>query len=119
MTNVPFGEKIKELRNKLGISLRELARRAKISAPFLSDIELGRRYPSDEVIAPLAKELKVSVEELKQHDARSSLSELKRMVHDDPSWGVAFRKIAEHGKAGKLTPSEIIKKLTENKDQKG
>ncbi len=115
MNNVPLGDKIKDLRNKLGISMRELARRTGISAPFMSDIELGRRYPSDEVFALLAKQLKIPVEELQQHDARESLSDLKRMMHNDPSWGFAFRKIAEHGKQGKLTPSEIIKRLTENK----
>jgi hypothetical protein len=39
------------------------------------------------------------------------------MMHNDPSWGFAFRKIAEPGKDGKLTPGEIIKRLTEKKDR--
>lgn len=30
-------------REKLGLSVRKLAKRLKLSAPFLSDVELGRR----------------------------------------------------------------------------
>lgn len=111
----PLGEKIKELRNKLDMSLRELARRIKISAPFLSDIELGRRFPSEEVLQALAKELKVSPEELAEHDARSPLSELKRLAQEDPAWAIAFRKVAEQSREGKLTPEQMIQKLTKRK----
>lgn len=110
-----LGEKIKEARNRLDLSLRELARRTKITAPFLSDIELGRRFPSDDVLQALSKELGVPSEELAQLDARSPLSDLKRMAQDNPSWALAFRKIAEQGKDGKLTPEEILKRLTSKK----
>src|SRR5260370_15568817 len=59
-----LGEKIKELRLKLAVSVRELARRIGISAPFLSDIELGRRFPSPDVLLALAKKLVFSEDEL-------------------------------------------------------
>jgi transcriptional regulator with XRE-family HTH domain len=111
-----LGEKIKEARLKLGLSLREIARRTKITAPFLSDIELGRRFPSNEVLQDLSKELGVPSEELARLDARSPLSELKRMAQDNPSWAMAFRKVAEQGKEGKLTPEEMIKRLTRKKE---
>jgi transcriptional regulator with XRE-family HTH domain len=110
-----LGEKIKELRLKSGISVRELAKRTKKSAPFLSDIELGRRFPSQEVLQALAKELGVTADELAQHDVRSPLSELKRLAQEDSSWGLAFRKVAEQSKDGKLTPEDMIKKLTGRK----
>ena len=110
-----LGEKIKEARNKLDLSLRELARRTNITAPFLSDIELGRRFPSEDVLQALSKELKVPVEELARLDARSPLSDLKRMAQENPSWALAFRKMAEQGKDGKLTPEEIVKRLTKKK----
>ena len=110
-----LGEKIKEARLKLDLSLRELARRADITAPFLSDIELGRRFPSEDVLRALSKELGVSKEELAQLDARSPLSDLKRMAQDNPSWALAFRKVAEQSKHGKLTPEEMIKRLTSKK----
>lgn len=113
-----LGEKIKEARLKLDLSLRELARRADITAPFLSDIELGRRFPSEEVLRLLAKELGLPNEELAKLDARSPLSELKRMAQENPSWAVAFRKVAEQGKDGKLTPEEMIRRLTNRKADK-
>lgn len=37
------GATMRALREKKGISLRELARRLNLSAPFISDMELGRR----------------------------------------------------------------------------
>ncbi len=42
-----MGKAIKALRQHKGISLRKCAGEAKISAPFLSDIEKGRRSMSD------------------------------------------------------------------------
>ena len=50
-----FGDRLRELRDKKDFSLRELADKLKVTAPFLSDIEFGRRYPSEEVLAGLAK----------------------------------------------------------------
>lgn len=41
------GKAIKALREHKSLSLRECARQAKISAPYLSDIEKGRRSMSD------------------------------------------------------------------------
>lgn len=41
------GKALRAVREYRGISLRECARQAKISAPFLSDIERGRRSMSD------------------------------------------------------------------------
>jgi transcriptional regulator with XRE-family HTH domain len=112
-----LGEKIKELRLKSRISLRQLAKQINKSAPFLSDIELGRRFPSAEVLEELAKELGVPTEELAQHDVRSPLSALKRLAQQDSSWGLAFRKVAEQSQDGKLTPEELIKRLTGRKGQ--
>ena len=66
-----LGAYIKELRKKNDLSLRELAKRlGGMSAAFLSDIELGRRYPSDEVLAKMATQLGVTLEDMKKRDAR-------------------------------------------------
>lgn len=37
------GKRVRALREKSGVSLRQLARDMKLSAPFLSDLERGRR----------------------------------------------------------------------------
>lgn len=42
------GEFARECREKTGLSLRKLAKRMGVSAPFLSDLERGNRTWSDE-----------------------------------------------------------------------
>jgi transcriptional regulator with XRE-family HTH domain len=99
-----LGERIRELREQKDISLRELAKQLKLSPAFLSDIELGRRYPSDEVLGKIAKELGTSVESLKQYDTRPPIEELKRMSAANPLLGVALRRVAEK----KVSANDLI-----------
>lgn len=51
---------IKERREQLGISQKELAERADISQSFLCDIEQGRCKPSIDTAVRLAKELDIT-----------------------------------------------------------
>ena len=55
-----IGEFIRDLRSSARISLRELAERAGVSNPYLSQIERGLRKPSAEVLAQIAGALRVS-----------------------------------------------------------
>jgi transcriptional regulator with XRE-family HTH domain len=55
-----IGEFIRDLRHSARISLRELADRAGVSNPYLSQIERGLRKPSAEVLAQIAGALRVS-----------------------------------------------------------
>ena len=55
-----IGEFIRDLRHNARISLRELADRAGVSNPYLSQIERGLRKPSAEVLAQIAHALRVS-----------------------------------------------------------
>jgi len=61
MIEISLGQRLRELRDKADLSLRELAKKVGISSPFLSDIELGRRFPSEEILAKLAGALNVSL----------------------------------------------------------
>jgi transcriptional regulator with XRE-family HTH domain len=54
MIEISLGQRIHELRDKADLSLRGLAKRIGISSPFLLDIELGRGFPSEEILAKLA-----------------------------------------------------------------
>jgi len=54
----PLGTRIRKLRLKADITLREMARRVGVSAAHMSDVEHGRRMPSDEVLQRIASELK-------------------------------------------------------------
>lgn len=55
-----IGEFIRDLRRNARISLRELAERAGVSNPYLSQIERGLRKPSAEVLSQIAGALRVS-----------------------------------------------------------
>jgi len=90
-----LGERIRELREKQDLSVRELARQLRVSAPFLSDVELGRRHPSDDVLQRLAIQLKTTADELRQHDSRLPVQELKRIAASNPAMGFALRKVVD------------------------
>jgi transcriptional regulator with XRE-family HTH domain len=81
------------------------------SSPFLSDIELGRRFPSEEILAKLARALNVSLEDLRQYDNREPIADLKRLVDSNPKLGFAFRTAVEKIKSGELTAEDIIARL--------
>ena len=59
-----LGEFIREQRETAKISLRELAKSAGVSNPYLSQIERGLRKPSAEILQQIAKGLRISAEAL-------------------------------------------------------
>lgn len=100
-----LGQKIRELREDQDVSLREFAKKLNLSAAFLSDIELGRRFPSPEVLLNIARELKISVEDLQQYDQRPPIEEMKRLTESNPRYGFAFRKLVDSN----LSPEDLLK----------
>jgi transcriptional regulator with XRE-family HTH domain len=106
-----LGEFIRKKRDEADLSLRELARRLEITAPYLSDIELGRRFPSDAVRAKIASFLNIPIAELEKFDTRSSITDLKRFLNMSPSLGVAFRNAVDDVNEGKMSLDELAKKL--------
>jgi transcriptional regulator with XRE-family HTH domain len=87
----PLGEYIRELREKHDVSLRELAKTLELSPAFISDIELGRRFPSEEVLADIAKALKTTIKDLEAHDLRPPIEEIKKAAASDPNYAIALR----------------------------
>jgi len=59
-----IGEYIRQQRRNAQISLRQLAKLAGISNPYLSQIERGLRKPSAEILQQIAKGLRISAEAL-------------------------------------------------------
>ena len=59
-----LGDYIREQRNSSDISLRQLAKLAGVSNPYLSQIERGLRKPSAEILQQIAKGLRISAEAL-------------------------------------------------------
>jgi transcriptional regulator with XRE-family HTH domain len=63
-TSSQVGDFIREQRSAARVSLRELARTAGVSNPYLSQVERGLRKPSAEILAAIAKGLQISAETL-------------------------------------------------------
>jgi len=59
-----IGAYIKEQREQAKISLRQLARAAGVSNPYLSQVERGLRKPSADLLQQIAKGLRISAEAL-------------------------------------------------------
>jgi transcriptional regulator with XRE-family HTH domain len=59
-----LGEYIREQRGAAEISMRQLAKAADISNPYLSQVERGLRKPSAEILARIASGLRISAETL-------------------------------------------------------
>ena len=111
MIEISLGKRLHELRDRADLSLSELAKKVGISGPFLSDIELGRRFPSEEILGKLARALNVSLQDLKQYDNREPIADLKRLMESNPKLGFAFRTAVEKVKSGELTAEDIIARL--------
>jgi transcriptional regulator with XRE-family HTH domain len=63
-SSAAIGEFIREQREQAQVSLRQLARLAGVSNPYLSQIERGLRKPSAEILQQIAKGLAISAEQL-------------------------------------------------------
>ena len=62
----PLGEFIRSQRELMSLSMRQLAERAKVSNPYLSQIERGVYTPSAQVLKGIASALDISAETLYQ-----------------------------------------------------
>ena len=59
-----LGEYIREQRGAAQISMRQLAKAADVSNPYLSQVERGLRKPSAEILTRIASGLRISAETL-------------------------------------------------------
>lgn len=100
-----LGVFVQRKRDELDMSLREFARQIGYTAPFVSDIERGRRHPSDEVLAEIARVLNVSVDELRKRDVRAPIDDIKRVTQSDPKFAMAFRTVIDK----KISADELLK----------
>lgn len=99
-----LGQRIRELRDLKDLSLRDFAKKlGGLSAAHLSDIELGRRFPSPELLEKMAHILDVTVESLREFDSRPPVEDMKKLAEANPAYGFALRKMVER----KITPEEI------------
>ena len=105
-----FAKKLAELSQQRGNS--ELSNTNKFSPGFLSDIENGRRYPSEQVLELIAEVLDITVEDLHNNDHRMPTEDLQRLHAINPLFGFAFRRAVNFIKSEKLTPQEVLQRLS-------
>jgi transcriptional regulator with XRE-family HTH domain len=75
-----FGRRLRHVRRRSGLTLEALATRVERSAPYLSQIENGRRIPNLDLAARLAAGVGVPLEELLIPEAPDRRSELEMRV---------------------------------------
>jgi transcriptional regulator with XRE-family HTH domain len=109
-----IGPYIRRRRDELDLSLRELARKIDCSPAFISDIELGRRHPSDKVLTEMARVLKVKVEALREMDVRAPIDEIKRITQDDPTFALAFRTVIDKN----ISADELLEFVKQKEGEK-
>jgi transcriptional regulator with XRE-family HTH domain len=79
-SNESFGPTIQALMAERGITYRQLAERSGLSAGYLNHLVHGNRpVPSDEVIAQLAKALRVEPEHFREYRLRVITERLEAM----------------------------------------
>jgi transcriptional regulator with XRE-family HTH domain/quercetin dioxygenase-like cupin family protein len=78
-----LGTRLKRIRLKAGLTLRQLARKANVSPSFVSQIENGKSQPSVATLYTFAQLLDVSIDEL--FDQRSGEPERPAPVGRDPN----------------------------------
>jgi transcriptional regulator with XRE-family HTH domain len=72
-----FGERVRELREKRGMTQEKLAQAADLTTSFVSTVERGQKAPSLNTILKLARALKVDAGELLSDFGYDALRRLK------------------------------------------
>ena len=79
-----IGSVLRRLRTERGATLRELSETSRISIPYLSEIERGRKEASSEILAALCRVLDVTERELlAQVVSEFAEAEVLTLVRDD------------------------------------
>jgi transcriptional regulator with XRE-family HTH domain len=87
-----LGEKLKAVRkNKLNLTLSQVAEKTDLSVSFLSDVERGRTKPSLATLENLAKFYGVNLSELVDNQEKTPLADdellppgLRELISEDP-----------------------------------
>lgn len=101
-----LGEKIKQIRNKKGFSLRELAEKVDLSASFLSQIEQGKASPSIENLKKIANALDVRVSYLIEDEEAKKDTVVTRKAERD-----IIESLDSKTKIALLTSNDIDKNM--------
>jgi hypothetical protein len=65
----------------------------------------GRRFPSEETLKDISHLLNVRIDDLKAHDTRPPIEEMKRATAKDPRYAFAFRTLLDRN----ISPEELLR----------
>ena len=110
VTEESLGKTIRRLRLEADYTLRKFAETVGISAAYQSDIEHGRRVPTDDLLRKIAellgRRIPVTYEDLRNLSARIE-PDLDDMVRQTPEVNQLLRQVKETGRPA----GEVIREL--------
>ena len=104
LSSQTLGEQIRTLREARHLSYRTFASQTNLSTGFLSDLELGRRYPSKKTLSAIATTLQTDFDELMNYHPRPVIEALTKRLYQDPKMIFALRRILEEN----ISADELI-----------
>ncbi|MGN0617848.1 MAG: helix-turn-helix domain-containing protein [Ruminiclostridium sp.] len=78
-----FGKKLKELREKNGLTQQQLADRIWVTKSTISNYELGERNPSPEILIKLSNVFHISVDSLLGIEKESPVLSIEGLTDED------------------------------------
>lgn len=97
-----FGLKVKQLRQKKGMSFAELAKATGMSVSYLNEIEKGKKFPKDDKVTVLAAALEVDEEKLRSLEMGAQLAPVSELLQSNflnelplDLFGIELGKVAE------------------------
>jgi transcriptional regulator with XRE-family HTH domain len=89
-----MGGRIREERQRLGLTVRGFARDIGVQPPYVTDIEADRRRPGPEVLGRISEKLKIPLPELQALDPRIP-REVKEWMEDEPRVSRLLRRLED------------------------
>lgn len=111
MRYTSLSSRIIDYRTGKAVSLRQFAKQLRISAPYLTDIEHGRRFPSSDVLARIAEATQTPIEELRVLDPQLCVKELKKCIMREPEIGFALHHALMRVNTGELSSHSLLQRL--------
>ncbi|MFN8369261.1 MAG: XRE family transcriptional regulator [Bacteriovoracaceae bacterium] len=115
-----FGLKLREFRNKKGLSLKEISNLSSLSVSYLNEIEKGKKYPKAEKIVKIAQALNVNFDKLVSLELNDQLRPLlllleSRILKEFPleHFGISSFQIFDFFSQAPLKFSAFINTLIE------
>lgn len=99
-----LGSILRQIRKQKGLTIPQVAQKAKLSLSFISEIETNKKKPTEKTVRAIASALRLTSRELEEIKVDAKLAEIGMM---QPEFTMMFKEIA----IGKMTLNEKRKIL--------